>query len=288
VVAAMVRSLDDRRGALALTDEAEAMLGDLDENMIFDTTHGHIGLIYADANEHERCIEHMRLAGAPDFARFGDPIRRCIWLEALTRSTLALGRREEARDWAARAEQLASGLDLALADGAAKRALALVALDAGDAGRAVELALAAAAGADGRSARIEAGRSRIVAGRALVAAGQRARGIDLLHETRADLMRCGARRLAQEAGRELRLLGVNAPAPVARRAGDGGTTDLSKREREVATLVAAGNSNPQIAQALYLSPKTVEGHMSRIFGKLGVSSRAELAARIALASAENG
>jgi ATP/maltotriose-dependent transcriptional regulator MalT len=285
VVAAMVRSLDDHRGALELTDEAEAMLGDLDENMIFDTTHGHIGLIYADANEHERCIEHMRLAGAPDFARFGDPIRRCIWLEALTRSTLALGRREEAREWATRAEQLASGLDLAIADGAAKRALALVALDAGDADGAAELALAAAAGADGRSARIEAGRSRIVAGRALVAAGQRARGIDLLHQTRADLIQCGARRLAQEAGRELRLFGVNAPAPVARRAGDGGTTDLSKREREVAALVAAGNSNPQIAQTLYLSPKTVEGHMSRIFGKLGVSSRAELAARIALASA---
>jgi DNA-binding NarL/FixJ family response regulator len=78
---------------------------------------------------------------------------------------------------------------------------------------------------------------------------------------------------------------VSAPAPVARRPGDGGTTELSKREREVAELVAAGNSNPQIAQTLYLSPKTVEGHMSRIFGKLGVSSRAELAARVALASA---
>jgi DNA-binding CsgD family transcriptional regulator len=71
------------------------------------------------------------------------------------------------------------------------------------------------------------------------------------------------------------------PAPVARRAGDLGTIALSRREREVAQLVAAGNSNPEIGRALFLSPKTIEGHMSRIFAKLGVSSRAQVAAAIA-------
>jgi DNA-binding NarL/FixJ family response regulator len=286
VVAAMVSSLDNHGRAQQLTDEAQAMLGGLDDSMIFDTTHGHIGLIYADANEYERCIEHMQLAGAPDFTRFGDPSRRSIWIEALTRSTLALGRREEAREWAARGERVVRGLGLPVAEGASQRALALVALDAGDAAAAADLALAAAAGADSRGARIEAGRSRILAGRALVAGGQRAAGIALLQDTRADLAQCGARRLAQEAARNLRMFGVSAPAPVARRPGDAGTNVLSKREREVAALVATGSSNPQIAQALYLSPKTVEGHMSRIFAKLGVSSRAEVAARVALASAE--
>ena len=82
-----------------------------------------------------------------------------MWTEALVRSTLALGRRDEAREWSARAAQLASGLELPIAEGAARRALALVALEAGDAGAAAELALAAAAGADGRRARIEAGRT---------------------------------------------------------------------------------------------------------------------------------
>jgi DNA-binding CsgD family transcriptional regulator len=38
---------------------------------------------------------------------------------------------------------------------------------------------------------------------------------------------------------------------------------------------------PEIARVLYLSPKTVEGHMTRIFAKLGVSSRAQVAALIA-------
>ena len=77
------------------------------------------------------------------------------------------------------------------------------------------------------------------------------------------------------------MLGASAPAPVARRPGDGGTVTLSHREREIASLVAAGNTNPEIARALFLSPKTIEAHMRRIFAKLGVSSRAQVAAEIA-------
>jgi DNA-binding CsgD family transcriptional regulator len=68
---------------------------------------------------------------------------------------------------------------------------------------------------------------------------------------------------------------------VARRTGDAGTTALSKREREIAVLVATGKSNADIAAVLFLSQKTVEGHMGRIFKKLDVSSRAQVAATIA-------
>ena len=121
----------------------------------------------------------------------------------------------------------------------------------------------------------------VVAGRALAAAGRTKDAVNLLHQTRSAVLAAGAGRLAQETGRELRRLGVSVSAPVARRSGDLGTTELSKRELEVAAMVASGNTNPQIAKALYLSPKTIEGHMSRIFFKLGVSSRAEVAARIA-------
>jgi DNA-binding NarL/FixJ family response regulator len=53
---------------------------------------------------------------------------------------------------------------------------------------------------------------------------------------------------------------------------------LTAREVEVLRLVADGRTNPQIAQALFLSEKTVARHLSNIFGKIGVSSRTAAAA----------
>ncbi len=53
---------------------------------------------------------------------------------------------------------------------------------------------------------------------------------------------------------------------------------LTEREREVLILLAAGRSNPEIAQALFISPKTASVHVSNILAKLGVSGRVEAAA----------
>ncbi|MUN07949.1 response regulator [Agromyces luteolus] len=54
---------------------------------------------------------------------------------------------------------------------------------------------------------------------------------------------------------------------------------LTAREREILELLAAGRSNPQIAQALFLSPKTVRNNVSNIFAKLQVADRAEAIVR---------
>ena len=54
------------------------------------------------------------------------------------------------------------------------------------------------------------------------------------------------------------------------------------REREVATLMARGLTNPEIAEALVLSPHTVQDHVKSLFDKLGVGSRQELVARVFL------
>jgi non-specific serine/threonine protein kinase len=56
---------------------------------------------------------------------------------------------------------------------------------------------------------------------------------------------------------------------------------LSRREREVALQVFAGRANREIALALGISTKTVEGHLSSAFAKLGVRSRAQLAVYVA-------
>jgi len=56
---------------------------------------------------------------------------------------------------------------------------------------------------------------------------------------------------------------------------------LSRREAEVARLIAQGRSNKAIAEALVLSPRTVDGHVERILAKLGFASRAQVAAWVA-------
>ena len=56
---------------------------------------------------------------------------------------------------------------------------------------------------------------------------------------------------------------------------------LTRRELEVAALVARGMTNQQIAQALVISVRTAEGHVQRILDKLGSSSRARIASWLA-------
>jgi DNA-binding NarL/FixJ family response regulator len=100
-------------------------------------------------------------------------------------------------------------------------------------------------------------------------------------EARAALaifVRLGARRDADRATALLRSLGVT----VRSGGGDGGT--LSRREREVVPLLAEGLSNAEIGRRLFVTTKTVEHHVTSILGKLGMRSRAEVAAWVARGS----
>lgn len=58
---------------------------------------------------------------------------------------------------------------------------------------------------------------------------------------------------------------------------------LTRRERQVAELVAEGHTNRQIGHDLFLSVKTVERHLARIFSRLDITARAKLAAMVASA-----
>jgi DNA-binding NarL/FixJ family response regulator len=62
---------------------------------------------------------------------------------------------------------------------------------------------------------------------------------------------------------------------------DSRLAQLSPREREVATQVASGKTNREVAAVLFLSERTVGNHLVRIFDKLGVHSRAALATLVA-------
>jgi DNA-binding CsgD family transcriptional regulator len=83
----------------------------------------------------------------------------------------------------------------------------------------------------------------------------------------------GAARWATRAAQELRASGETA-----RRRDVTTATQLTAQERQVATLVRQGLSNRDAAAQLFLSPRTVDFHLRNVFTKLGLSSRAELAA----------
>lgn len=84
------------------------------------------------------------------------------------------------------------------------------------------------------------------------------------------------RRLASQA---LRTLGVRAWRRGGASAG-AGLASLTGREREITALVADGRSNREIAEALILSPKTVERHVTNVLAKLGLRNRTEIASLI--------
>lgn len=85
----------------------------------------------------------------------------------------------------------------------------------------------------------------------------------------------GSTRASDRARSEARALGMR---PGRRRTPPG---TMSDREREIVELVAAGRTNVEIAERLFLSPRTVERHVSNVLDKLGCRSRVELAAEVA-------
>jgi len=116
-----------------------------------------------------------------------------------------------------------------------------------------------------------------VAGRAAAAAGDVESAAAWLERAEAELAAMGAVRFRDEAARELRRLGRRVGARRRRAAGGPGLASLSGREREIAELVARGRTNREIAAELFLSEKTIESHLSKVFAKLGVSGRVAVA-----------
>jgi DNA-binding CsgD family transcriptional regulator/tetratricopeptide (TPR) repeat protein len=83
---------------------------------------------------------------------------------------------------------------------------------------------------------------------------------------------CGASPLASQAERELLATGARP-----RRIAVSGVASLTPSERRVAEMAAEGPTNREIAQALFITPKTVEVHLSSTYRKLGITSRTQLA-----------
>ncbi len=268
-------ALGDTERARAAGDEAVALLDGLDDSVLTRSTHATLGVMWADLGEADRCLAAFRAVGAPDFPSI-EPGRRAWLYTALARAELGRGDREAAKAWVARSEQTVAGLGLPLAEAWVLHARAAIALEDGDHEAAATQALDAAARAESVDAPLPAARCRTLAGVALAAAGRRDEGVAELTRAEGELSQLGAARYRDEAARELRRLGERVSARQ-RRGGGEGLDALSGREREIAELVAAGRTNREIGSEVFLSEKTIEGHLTRIFAKLGVTSRVEVA-----------
>lgn len=197
------------------------------------------------------------------------------WYEILTLSALAEGDRPGAEDWAARAAATAAGSGLDGRTATALRAWAAVGLARGDAPPAADAAGAAATLFAGIGSPVEEARAHVLAGRALGVAGRTDDAVRTLRHAHAAASAAGAGLVRDQAVTALRALGRRATT---------GTGTLTGREREIATMAAAGRTNREIAARLVLSERTVEGHLARARAKLGVPSRAALSAALAASS----
>lgn len=215
-------------------------------------------------------------------AGFDDPrIDRATLLatcELLAQAESARGRGTEAAQWAQRAADLDDPA-LPMFAGLVRLARAHVARSEDSDVAAVEAEEAASRLRAGLR-RVDAGRALLTSGLAHSAAGRGDLARERLREATETFRECGARALEAEVVRERRRLGVRVSVP-----GPAGARDpmygLSPRELEIAKLVAQGLTNQQIASQLFLSVRTVETHLSRVFTKLGVGSRAAVAAKLA-------
>ena len=242
-----------------------------------------------ETGEPERAVELLlESSGGEELTLIaGSP--RARYLEVLTRSWLALGRHAEAERAAAAAQAWASAVQLPMAVAWAERTSAAVELEGGDPAHAAEQARASAAAADGAGAPVEAALSRLLAGRALMQADDRDRAAAELRRAAYDFREAGALRYCGEAERELRKLGYRIQQRT-RTGGPAGTTleSLTERELQLAMLVVDRKTNPEIADELFLSQKTVETHLRNIFRKVGVTSRVELARAVERAQRATG
>jgi len=199
------------------------------------------------------------IRGAVDRA---DPAERRWMLSAVVEIELDAGDVTAARTVADELNALQRTSAMPMMQAIVDQAEAAVLLDEGDAGGALVRARRAWARWRELDVSYEAARCRVLAARACRALGDEPSAAMELDAARAGFIELGARHA----------LGATEALVAAGTAGRAG--GLTPREVEVLRLVAVGKTNRRIALDLYLSEKTVARHVSNIFAKLGVSSRA--------------
>jgi DNA-binding CsgD family transcriptional regulator len=255
-----------------LTVQAEDLSQATESNITMALIQNARAMIAASAGRPREAFEHLwRIYQPPDPAY--QKMQTCWAIGSLVESAVASGRREQAEAELLKVEPMAAKTPSTGVHAELRYARALLA----DPASAEPLYLAALAP--------ELGRWPFTQARVQLSYGawlrRQRRIIDArtpLRAAREEFERLGAGGWAQQARRELRAAGEDST----RRPADS-WYQLTPQETHIAKLVAEGLSNREIGRRLYLSHRTVASHLYRMFPKLGVSSRAQLA-RVAAAS----
>jgi DNA-binding CsgD family transcriptional regulator len=217
--------------------------------------------------------------GLEDFQGVGADLTRVLvtcpsflpWRSEAALAQLALGDRESAERLAEEELELARAFGAPRALGVALRAAGVVA--GGD--RGVTLLREGIEAFERGDARLERARALADLGAMLRRRNRRSEARELLREALDAAYRAGARPLAEYAETELRATGARP-----RRVVLTGLDSLTASERRVAEFASQGLSNREIAQMLFITTRTVEGHLTSVFRKLRIDSRDELPAEL--------
>jgi ATP/maltotriose-dependent transcriptional regulator MalT len=189
----------------------------------------------------------------------------------LVEGLVALGRVDEAEDHLVWFEGNAERLRRRSGQGTAARCRGFLAAARDDRAAALTEFERALAHHEAGPIPFDRARSLLALGAARRRAKERRDARTALEEARTLFASIGAKVWAGRAEAELARIGGRAPS----------AGELTPIERRVAELVAAGRTNREVAVALFLSTRTVEGHLSHVYGKLGVRSRVELTRKLA-------
>jgi DNA-binding CsgD family transcriptional regulator len=251
-----------------------AMAGDRPDFLPFSTLQVTRGVILLELGEPAAALTELLAAGRT-LAEWTSGPGAAAWRPPAALALQRLGEDDEARAHAARELELARAFGAPRALGVALRTVALVA--GGDPRPGLREAIAVLERGD---APLELARTLVELGAAERRARRPVDSREPLRRAAELALRCGAHAVARRAREEL-LAGGARP----RRIALSGAEALTPSERRIAQLAAGGRTNREIAQELYVTEKTVEGHLSRTYDKLGIRSRTGLADALGVAAA---
>jgi DNA-binding CsgD family transcriptional regulator len=257
--------------ALALLAEHGLSEGDLLPVFPFNVAQYARGCLHAATGDHEAAVTDLLGLGAVATS-WGIVNPAAIpWRSAAALSHSALGDSAAARRLAGEEIGLARRWGAAREIGVALRAAGLA--EGGE--RGIELLTEAVIVLRGSTARLELARALLDLGAAHRRAGARGTARDLLRESLDLAHGLGGHALAGRARDELVAAGGRPRRDAIR-----GRDSLTPSELRVAELAAAGRTNRQIAQALFVTQRTVENHLTSTYAKLGITARPELGAAL--------